>query len=307
MKQHFLQSEAWEAFQHKLGNETIRLGGDGWSYLAIIEHGGGLTRLYCPYGPTAMSLENLDSALSSLKTEAEKLGAAFVRVQPYPMLLNGNDANTRAMRAIRYSQPEATRVIDLSPPFDDIVAGMSQSKRSVVRNYRNKGLTYHSSTNPKDVELLLPLLHDIAERNRILVHDDDYIRHQAEALMPDHASLHFIELGGETISGALLFEDDTAVYYAHAGTSAEHYKLQANTALVGEMIAYAKNNGKKTFDLYGVAPTDDPKHPWAGVTGFKAGFGGEMVLYNQTYDIPLKPVRYHLYQLFRFARKILKK
>lgn len=307
MKQHFLQSEVWEAFQHKLGNKTIRRNGDGWSYLAIVEHGGGLTRLYCPYGPTAMSLENLDAAFDSLKTEAEKLGAVFVRVQPYPMLLNGNDASTRDMRPIRYSQPEATRVIDLSPSFDDIVAGMSQSKRSVVRNYRNKGLTYRLSTNPKDVKLLLPLLHDIAERNRILVHDDDYIRNQAEALMPDHASLHFIELGGETISGALLFEDDRAAYYAHAGTSAEHYKLQANTALVGELVAYAKNHGKKTFDLYGVAPTDDPKHPWAGVTGFKAGFGGEMALYNQTYDIPLRTVRYYLYQLLRSVGSLVKK
>ncbi len=307
MKQHFLQSEAWEAFQHKLGNETIRRNGDGWSYLAIVEHGGGLTRLYCPYGPTAMSLENLDSALSSLKTEAANLDAAFVRVQPYPMLLTGNDTTARGMQPISYSQPEATRVIDLSPSFEDIVAGMSQSKRSVVRNYHSKGLTYLKSSDPKDVELLLPLLHDIAARNQILVHDDHYIRQQAEALMPDHASLHFIELGDEIISGALLFEDDDTAFYAHAGTSAEHYKLQANTALVGEMIAYAKSHGKKTFDLYGVAPTDDPKHPWAGVTGFKAGFGGEMVLYNQTYDIPLKTVKYHLYQALRAVRRLLQR
>ena len=305
MNEHFLQSEAWEKFQHALGNETIRRKGDSWAYVAILERASGGTRLYCPYGPTAMSLQNLDTALTSLKAEAANVGAVFVRVQPYPMLLTESDSRSRGMIPIRYSQPEATRLIDLARPLDELVASMSQSKRSVIRNYQKKGLTYRMSTDPADVEQLLPLLHDIAERNKILVHDDSYVRAQAQELMPEHASLHFIELDGTPISGALLFEDATTAYYAHAGTAAEHYNLQANTALVGELIAYAKKRGKTTFDLYGVAPTDDPHHPWAGVTGFKAGFGGEIRLYNQTYDIPLHNVRYRVYQALRRAKKLL--
>lgn len=300
---HFLQSEAWEKFQHSLGNETIRSEGDGWSYLAIVERGGGLTRLYCPYGPTVESLEALDVALESLKMEADNHGAVFVRIQPGGIFLKESDLSPRGMRPIAYSQPVATRVIDLSPSLEDITAAMSQSKRSVIRNYRNKGLTYRMSRNSEDVEVFLPLLHDIAERNRISVHSDDYIRKQAAALMPDNASLHFIELEGQAISGALLFEDDETAYYAHAGTAAQHYKLQANTALVGEMIAYAKNKGKKRFDLYGIAPNDDPHHRWAGITGFKAGFGGEVIRYNPTYDVPLKKLSYFAYNALRSLKR----
>lgn len=300
---HFLQSEAWEKFQHSLGNETIRREGDGWSYLAIVERGGGLTRLYCPYGPTVESLEALDTALESLKMEANNHGAAFVRIQPDGIFLKESDLSTRGMKHVEYSQPVATRVIDLSPSLEDITAAMSQSKRSVIRNYQNKGLTYQKSQNPEDIEVFLPLLHDIAERNRISVHSDDYIRKQATILMPDNASLHFIELDGQTISGALLFEDEETAYYAHAGTAAQHYKLQANTALVGEMIAYAKNKGKKRFDLYGIAPNDDPHHRWAGITGFKAGFGGEVVRYNATYDIPLKKLPYFAYNALRSLKR----
>ncbi len=307
MNQHFLQSEAWEKFQQTLGHKTIRRGGTGWSYLALIERSGGLTRLYCPYGPTVWSLEALDEAIASLKTEAKQVGAAFLRVQPCPMLMTGDGANARGMKAIRYSQPEATRVIDLSLSFEDLVAAMSQSKRSVVRNYQNKGLTYRMSKDSADVEELLPLIHAIAERNRILVHDDEYIRKQAAALMPENASLHFIEQDGKAISGALLFEDADTAYYAHAGTAAEYYRLQANTALVGELLAYAKKQGKKRFDLYGIAPNDNAKHPWAGVTGFKAGFGGEVVLYNQTYDLPLNKLAYRAYTLLRAVKKCFKK
>lgn len=305
MHQHFLQSEAWEKFQQTLGNTTIRQGDDGWSYLAVVECGGRLTRLYCPYGPTILSLTALDEALASLKAEAVKHGAAFVRIQPTGSILSATEAKARNMRAITYSQPAATRIIDLSPSLEELVAGISQSKRSVVRNYRTKGMTYRTSKDPQDIELLLPLLHDIAERNRISVHSDDYLRKQALALLPEHGSLHFIDLGGHAISGAFLFEDERTAYYAHAGTAAKHYKLQANTALVGELLAYAKNAGKEQFDLYGVAPTDDPNHPWAGLSSFKESFGGEIVRYNSTYDIPLKKLPYHAYTMLRSLKQYL--
>jgi len=299
MKQHFLQSEAWEKFQHALGNKTVRQSGDGWSYLAIVEHSGGLTRLYCPYGPTFETPVALDVALESLRTEAKRIRAAFVRVQPYGQLLDESETKPRGMKPIVYSQPVTTRVIDLSPSLEDLIANMSQSKRSVVRNYENKGLAYRTSTNAGDIERLLPLLHDIADRNHILLHSDNYLRKQASALLPDNGSLHFMEINGQPVSGALLFEDEQTCYYAHAGTEAEHYKLQANTALVGAMISYAKNKGKEWFDMYGVAPTDDPKHPWAGISGFKASFGGQVVQYNATYDIPLKKLTYFTYSLLR--------
>lgn len=299
MKQHFLQSEAWENFQHALGNETIRQSGDDWSYLAIVEHSAGLTRLYCPYGPTFESYAALDAALASLKTEAEKVSAAFVRVQPFGAILDNSETQPHGMKPINYSQPVATRVIDLSPSLDDLVARMSQSKRSVVRNYESKGLTYRTSTDAGDIEKLLPLLHDIADRNHISLHSDNYLRKQASALLPDNGSLHFMELNGNPVSGALLFEDEQTCYYAHAGTEAEHYKLQANTALVGAMISYAKSKGKQWFDLYGIAPTEDPKHPWAGISSFKASFGGEVVCYNETYDIPLKKLTYFAYSVLR--------
>lgn len=305
MEQHFLQSPAWEKFQQALGHTTIRRDGDGWSYLAIVEHGGGLTRLYCPYGPTISSLAALDGALDSLKTEADKHGAAFVRIQPNGVMLSETEAKKRSMRAITYSQPTATRVIDLSPSFDDIVAAMTSSKRNVYRNYQKKGMTYHVTRDPADIELLLPPLHDIAARNHIAVHDDDYIRAQARAMMPDHASLHYIELEGAVVTASLLYEGETTNYYAHSGTTAAHYKLQANTALIGELLAYSKSQGKHRFDLYGVAPTDDPSHPWAGISNFKAEFGGELVRYNSTYDIPLKKLPYHAYETLRSLRKRL--
>ena len=303
MDQHFLQSPAWEKFQNALGNETIRKNDKDWEYLAIVEQGNGMIRLYCPYGPTVGSLDALDEALASLKAEARQIGASFVRVQPYGLILEKNEFKPRHLRPIQYSQPEATRVVDLTPSFEDIVLRMSQSRRSVCRNYQKKGLHYWNSRNPHDIQKLLPLLHDVADRNRISVHEDKYLLSQAESLMPSSASLHFISKKDEVVTGALLFEDETTNYYAHAGTAAKHYKLQANTALVGEMLAYSKNQGKQKFDLYGVSPEGESDHPWAGVTAFKTGFGGDYVPYNPTSDIPVNRLRYGIYHALRSLRK----
>jgi lipid II:glycine glycyltransferase (peptidoglycan interpeptide bridge formation enzyme) len=306
MQEHFLQSIAWEKFQQSLGHTTVRRSGDGWSFLAVVERSGGITRLYCPYGPTVSSPQVLIDAIAALKEEAMHFQAAFLRIQPTGILLDANDEKRYGLRAIAYSQPVATRVIDLTPPLEEIFAGMTQSKRNVCRNYKKKNLIYHVTKDPADIELLLTPLHDIASRNRISVHSDDYIRKQAQAMMPEHASLHYIELDGDVITASLLYEGEEVNYYAHSGTTAKHYKLQANTALIGELIVYSKNQGKKYLDLYGIAPTDDPKHPWAGVSNFKAEFGGSVVHYNATYDIPLKKLPYFSYTVARSLKQKLK-
>lgn len=303
-EQHFLQSPAWEKFQNKLGRTTVRREGEGWSYLAIVEHSAGLTRLYCPFGPTVASPEALEAALEALKRDAREHNAAYLRLQPSGVAINTTKISRFGFCPISYSQPETTRVIDLTQSMDDIYAGISQSKRSICRNYQNKGLSYHVSHDTQDIEQLLLLLHEVAARNHIGVHSDDYLRTQAESLIPHHASLHFMKLGDIVVAGALVFEGETTNYYAHAGNTFEHRNLAASTALVGELIRYSKDQGKQRFDLYGVAPNDDPNHPWAGVTKFKESFGGEVVQQNKTYELPLAKGRYWLYRLARAVRRI---
>jgi lipid II:glycine glycyltransferase (peptidoglycan interpeptide bridge formation enzyme) len=70
-----------------------------------------------------------------------------------------------------------------------------------------------------------------------------------------------------------------------------------------ELIKEAKEKGLKFYDWWGIAASDDPKDPWAGITRFKKGFGGEMVSYPGTFDYVLKPAGYEFYKLFRFVKR----
>lgn len=306
---HFLQSEAWETFQRSLGRQTFRREGDGWSYLAILETGSmGTTRLYCPYGPTVDSPRVLKTALDSLTALAHSQKVLSLRVQPTGIPISKSELSSLKLKQIDYSQPSHTWHIDLSKDRDEIIADMNQNNRSIVRNYSKKGLMYEQSNNPKDITRLTHLLHQVADHNKITVHSDEYFEKQATSLIgSDAASLHFITFEEQTIAAALVYEDATTSYYAHAAASHEHRKLNASTALLGEIILDAKAKGKLICDLYGITDSPDSTHRWAGFTKFKKSFGGYEVTYSDTYELPIHKLRFAAYTTLRSLKKLLLK
>lgn len=299
MKPHFLQSNHWQTFQEALGRTVYVREGNGWSYRAILEPGSKLTptRLYCPYGPTVASERSLATALESLKALAQSVNATFVRVEPLGAQFT---AKKHGLLEVNYSQPNHTWQIDLTKEKDELLRDMKQNTRNICKNYQKKGLTYRQSTDPEEISVLLGFLHAVAAHNDITIHSDKYLTEQARILLPNNAGrLHFIELDHTPIAAALTYEDETAVYYAHAGASHEHRKLAASTALLGEIIFHAQQVGKTTCDLYGVTTSKDPHHHWAGFTRFKQSFGGQLVTLSPTYDLPLKRARYASYATSR--------
>jgi lipid II:glycine glycyltransferase (peptidoglycan interpeptide bridge formation enzyme) len=69
----------------------------------------------------------------------------------------------------------------------------------------------------------------------------------------------------------------------------------------------AKGRGSQLIDLYGIAPDDaGPRHPWAGFSAFKKKFGGQVVEYAGTWDLPLTN-KYRIYRTAATAKKVLKR
>ncbi len=304
---HYLQSESWQIFQESLGRKVFHRQGEGWEYRAILEPTRlGLSRLYCPYGPAATSKRALANALASLDALARSHKIAFVRIQPLGYSLSTSDVRRLHLRLTNYSQPAHTWRIDTTRPLENIIADMKQNTRNLYRTHTKKGLIYEKSNDPADITRLIHLLHGVASHNQISVHPDEYFVAQAKALLPiGAASLHFITRDDETIAAALVYEDNYASYYGHAGSTQEHRKLGASTALLACIVADAHKTGKKVCDLYGVTTSTDPSHRWAGFTRFKKSFGGELYDLSPTYEYSIAPVRYTLYRVLRQLRRTL--
>lgn len=305
---HFHQSAAWEAFQVSLGRKVFHRTGDGWEYRAILEPARfGMSRLYCPYGPTADSHRALRTALASLKALARSQNAAFVRVQPIGSAFSAADMKHYGAHKIPYSQPAHTWVIDTSRPSDEIIADMKQNNRNLYRTAEKKSLIYEKSTDPVDITHLTSLLRGVAAHNQITVHSDKYFQQQADALFPiGAASLHLIRYEGAVIAAALVYEDDHTYYYGHAAADHEHRKLGASTALLAHIIIAAHDANKRTCDLYGITTSDDPSHRWAGFTRFKKSFGGHQVDLSETYEYPVDHLRHRAYRAARYIRRTLR-
>lgn len=305
---HFQQSAAWETFQKALGRTVLHRSANDWEYRAILEpQRFGMSRLYCPYGPSVKNEKALKSALSSLQSEARKQKAAYIRVQPLGTQLSPSLLAALHMKKVKYSQPSLTWRIATNQSKETILAGMKQNNRNIYNNSKKRGLHYFRSDSPADIPTLLKLLHGVASHNAITLHSDQYLTTQAKNLLEAGAAhLHFISYEGNVIAAALVYEDQDGYYYAHAASDYDHRNLNASTALLAHIIVDAHDNNKQFCDLYGVAPDNQPNHRWAGFTRFKKSFGGYSYPLSDTYEVPVNRFRYTLLSGVRSVARLIR-
>lgn len=108
----------------------------------------------------------------------------------------------------------------------------------------------------------------------------------------------------DTLIGAILvvFFGDTATYL-FGGSAPAHREVMASYALQWRAIQDVCLLGYRFYDFWGIAPTDDASHQWAGITRFKKGFGGIVRTLPGTYDFRARPLLYRLYSCARVIRR----
>jgi lipid II:glycine glycyltransferase (peptidoglycan interpeptide bridge formation enzyme) len=296
-----LQGRAWARFQEALGRKVIYDTGSDWSWMGALRRGRGVKYLMVSYGPTLGSTADFSEVTASLLEAAHKLKLDFVRIEPVGKITIDK---LLGKEAIRFGdiQPSRTWVLDLEPTLDELRSGMSSGHRNAVNGADRRGLKFRVSEDPKEIEEFIAMLQAIKSRT-FRPHPPLYFRKLVEALIPvGAAKLYFMEAEGTLVAGSLGLDFGTTRYYAHAASQPEARNLQAAVPLVWNMIVNAKENGLKHFDFWGVAPAEDPHHPWSGFSQFKRSFGGREVETMGTWDLPQKKTKYSIYRL---AKKVL--
>ena len=323
MKQHFLQSTAWEQYQSLEGKTTFRLRGIDYDILAILESTPLGNYLFCPYGPTLQSPTpaNLQHALKALTKLAQTKQAIFVRLEPTFSLTQSSAPHANSsfpfpeleklgLKKSHDIDPAHTWVLDLTEPESTIFANMEKEKARLWRNHQKKGIKIIKTKDPTKITILTSLLKSVGSRNHFTPQAQTHLENQ---LKSGFATLYIAELEDPStqqtvpIAASLVYDYDQVRYYAHAAADMEHRKLVAGTILLVQMIVDAKNAGTKLFDFWGITTSTDPNHPWYGFTKYKKSFGGRQVDYAGTWDLPLHPVRYRLYQALRATNRLRRK
>jgi lipid II:glycine glycyltransferase (peptidoglycan interpeptide bridge formation enzyme) len=300
---HFLQSENWQKFQQSLGRQVATGQGDGWQFLAIWQTTPFGGYWYLPYGPSITDERAFAVALAELRKLAAGKKATFIRIEPTDGVTM-EQLRAAGFRKVTEVNPEHTWTLDLTKPEAEILAGMKQNNRNLYHNYAKKGVTIKQTTDPKKISYLTQLMRDVAKNNHIATHDESYLKKQMEQGI---AKLYYTEYGGAVIVASLIYDYAGTRYYAYAAADYEHRKLSIGTAIVAQMIVDAKRAGLKQFDFYGVTTSQDPKHPWQGLTKFKMSFGGQRRDYLGTWDLPLNRFQYGVFRQMRWLNRTIRK
>jgi lipid II:glycine glycyltransferase (peptidoglycan interpeptide bridge formation enzyme) len=169
------------------------------------------------------------------------------------------------------------------------------------------GLRFEESINPKDADILARLQEETVIRHKFVGFPKEIFVAQLETFGRDNqASLFLCKKGQEVLSAAIIIFYNDIAYYHHSASTLKYPKIPASYFLQWHIIKEAKRRGCKLYNFWGIAPTDNPRHRFAGVTLFKKGFGGRQVDWLHAQDFPTSPF-YWLTFFFELGRKFARR
>jgi peptidoglycan pentaglycine glycine transferase (the first glycine) len=331
----FLQSFNWGEFNKMIGNKIWRLGiyeisnskfptsnliGVALVIKILAKRG---TFLFVPHGPImkfdvrSSKSEVLRNFLNELKKLAKEEKCDFIRIAP---ILEKNEENERIFKELGFREapihihPEITWELDISKSEDEILKGMRKTTRYLIRQaLKNKEIEILKSEKIEDLEEFNKIYQETARRHSFVPFSFDYLRNEFLAFKDDKQILIILgKYKGEVVSGGVFVFWQNIGFYHHGASSQKYPKIPVSYLMIWEAIKEAKNRGCEKFNFWGIAPISSDfelrtsnfwKHPWAGLTLFKMGFGGEKKEYVKTQDFPISKKYWICYLIEKIRKK----
>jgi lipid II:glycine glycyltransferase (peptidoglycan interpeptide bridge formation enzyme) len=342
----FLQSGFWGSFKARFGwnARPFMLDWEGGPRpLLLIRRRllSGFSFAYVPWGPelpesfSGSGEEGQEARLRALTELAAALrpflpgDTAFIRFDP-PWYSQGTETAPSVgkpfVRAGADIQPPDTVLLDLRPSLEKILEAMKGKSRYNVGLAARKGVRVRRSPLSgggfeADIGTFYRLLRETAARDGIAIHGLEYYRtffsHAREygsgssGPGPD-ARLYLAEYLGEPLAAIVTLFYGREGVYLYGASSDSHRNLMAPYALQWKAIEDAKASGCTEYDLFGIPPSNDEKHPMAGLYRFKTGFigggeaGGRIIHRPGSWDYACRPLACGLFNSAERLRKKLR-
>lgn len=293
----FLQSWRWGETNIAEGSKVIRLGafenerlvGVALLIKVIAKRG---AFLLCPHGPIASGQDAATIEKTLLRRAialAKSEGCDFLRVCPIA-LANAENCAIYAELGFRdapiHMHPELSWMLDITKPEEELLKEMRKTTRYLIRKMEKDGIQIEISTDPDDIDTFWPVYQATAERQHFTSFKKKNLRKEFDIFSGvDRAAFFFGKQNGDVVAAAIIIFWGDQAFYHHSGSlpngSNVSYLLQ------WRVIQEAKRRGCTLYNFWGISPEDKPKHPWAGLSLFKKGFGGFAEEYVHAQDKPL--------------------
>ncbi len=313
----FLSSWNWGEFQKMMGNKIWRLGIYDKEKLLGLSLVSKIiakrdTFLLIQHGPNinVFKREIFKTLLEKLKKIGKKEKASFIRINP---LWEKTEENKAIFRDLEFREApmhansyESTWKLDINFSEDELLKNMRKTTRYLIRKTSlNQNIVIEKSMKSDDVKIYQKLVEEVAAVQKFIPFSFKYVKNEFNIFLKNkEVMLFFGKYQGKIISSALIIFWQKIGFYHQAALLPQYHKIPAAYLLQWEAIKEAKKRGCVLYDFWGyINPKKQSKHPWAGPTLFKMGFGGYKKEYLKTQDFPLSK-KYWLTFIFEKLRKI---
>ena len=302
---HLLQTAAWGALKSDFGWQVVRIVVSGCGAQILFRPLPlGFSLGYIPKGPVGIDWENLWSEVDAVCRQRK---AVFLKVEPDHWQDESNTSwGSQPPLGFCLSpheiQPPRTLVIDLQASEDQILGQMKQKTRYNIRLARRKGIVVRQTS---DIRTFHALMEITSERETFGVHSLTYYQKAFESFEPHgHCALFIAEFEEQPLAGLMVFTRGSRAWYFYGASSNEQRHLMPTYLLQWEAMLWAKAQGCREYDLWGVPDADldtleanflEHEDGLWGVYRFKRGFGGSLKRAAQSWDRIYYPLLYKLY------------
>ncbi len=326
----FLQSWTMGDVYTDIGQETKRLSvkNEQGEILGIasvqLVHARRGRHLVVPYGPIisrnlsfSLQKEVFEFLLSSLKDYAKEQQCCFMRISPFLEEKNEliTTKNSKLLRAPLHILAEHIWYIDFRGKTEEsILMEMRKTTRNLIRRAERDGVTIRASDRPnQDIEIFLQLHEETRKRHQFTPYTTAFFRAQVERFSArNECTIYIAEFEGKPIAASIHMHAFGETSYHHGASSTICRTVPGSYLLQWRAIQDALKRGDHLYNFWGIAPLSlngessvkpiENKHPFAGVTLFKTGFGGQLLSLQPCLDLPIN-YRYYVTRAFEFLRK----
>ena len=305
----FLQSPEYGEVQKRLGAKVIidDFDGEGWAQMIVRDAKRG-KYLEIPCGPLIdwKKPKLAEKVLQKIANLAHQEKCVFVRIRPQ---LPSSDENLRLLEKLGLKKSpmhlaaEHTVIIDLAPSEEQLLANMRRQTRYEVRQAEKQGIQVEKGNSKELFEEFHHVQAETAKRQNFVPPSQTTLMAEREAFK-DKISIYTAKTAtGEKIAYGLIVKGGKEGDYYEAASTELNRKLPGAYALLWQVTKDLKADGYERFNLWGIAPPNQPNHRYAGVTTFKTGFGGEVVEFVPAHDLVISKLGYLKDLVVEKARK----
>jgi lipid II:glycine glycyltransferase (peptidoglycan interpeptide bridge formation enzyme) len=197
---------------------------------------------------------------------------------------------------------------------ESIKADMRKTTRNLVGRAEREGVTVEASKNPNtDLDIYFKLQEETYKRHGFVPYRESFIRAQVKHFSANGQAIVYVaNYQNEPVAASVHMSYGGITSYHHGASTHKYAKIPASYLLQWTAIHDALVRGDDIYNFWGIAPRKvneageeviiNPKHPFAGVTTFKTGFGGHPLPLLHCMDVPLSAT-YTLTRAFENVRK----